>query len=243
MQYMSTQDNDFDYVKTDYINLAHHLEELVLRWLGKGSVFQVDLEIVDRSGDRHTRAVYVYAIDQRRAEEKARILGQTIPLSRGHAESSPGLFLPKRQVHASPEEKPKGLFRRVVRRARHTAKVATFHDGVPRPFALTKSHIASMLDSKGYATVEQRHLTVEFTKKYAQRCIWIALLWFCVTLLGFAVLLSGIHPRNISQSIFGLLNPFTVFGSVALIVGGLGLAHAALARRNAIRWLNQKEEH
>lgn len=242
MRYMLIQDNELDQVKTDYINLAHHVEELVLKWLGKGSVYRVDLEIVDRSGDHHTRAVYVYAIDQRRAEEKACILGRTIPLSQGRPESSPGLFLPKRQVEYSHEDKPKGLFRRVARRARQTAKAATFHDGVPKPFALTKSHIASMLDSKSYSTVEQRHLTGDFTKKYAQRCIWISLLWFCVAMIGIAVLLSGIHPKNTTQAIFGLLNSFTVFGLVALIVGGLGLAHATLARRNAIRWLSQMEE-
>lgn len=242
MRYMSMQDNDHNHVKTDYINLAHHVEELVLKWLGKGSVYRVDLEIVDRSGDHHTRAVYVYAIDQRRAEEKACILGRTIPLSQGRPNSSPGLFLPKRQVDSSHEDKPKGLFRRVARRARHTTTIATFHDGVPRPFTLTKSHIESMLESKGYSLIEQRHLTVDFTRKYAQRCIWISLLWLCVAMLGMAVLLSGVHPKNISQSIFGLLNSFTVFGLVALIVGGLGMAHATLARRNAIRWLNQMEE-
>lgn len=243
MRYMSMQDNEHKQAKTDYINLAHHVEELVLKWLGKGSVYRIDLEIVDRIGNRHTRAVYVYAIDQRRAEEKACILGRTVPLSQSRPDSSPGLFLPKRQVESSHEDKPKGIFRRVARRARHTAKAATFHDGVPRPFSLTKSHIESMLDSKGYSLIEQRHLTVDFTKKYAQRCIWISLLWLCVAMIGIAVLLSGVHPNNISQAIFGLLNPFTVFGLVALIVGGLGIAHATLARRNAIRWLSQKEEN
>lgn len=243
MRYTSMQDNEHNQVKTDYINLAHHVEELVLQWLGKGSVYRIDLEIVEWNGDRHSRAVYVYAIDQRRAEEKACILGRSIPLIQGQPESSPGLCLPKRKVDSYLEDRPKGLFRRIARRARHTAKAATFHDGVPRPFALTKSHIASMLDSKGYSLIEQQHLTVDFTKKYAQRCIWISLLWLCIAMLGIAVLLSGVHPKNISQAIFGLLNPFTVFGMVALIVGGLGMAHAMLARRNAIRWLSQKEEN
>lgn len=241
MRYMSMQDNDLDEFKTDYINLAHYIEEIVLKWLGKGSVFRVELGIVE-SGDRHTRVVHVYALDQRRAEEKACLLGRSIPLSRTQSEPTPGLLVPKRVVEASRDDRPNGIFRRLARRAQHTAKVATFHNGVPRPFALTKAHIASMLDSKGYSRIEQRHLTRDFTRQFAQRCIWIGLLWFCVAMLGIAVLFSGMHPKYTTQSIFGLLNPFTAFGVVALVVGGLGVAHAALDRRNAIRWLSEIKE-
>ncbi len=243
MQYMSTPDSESEQPKTVYINLINHLEEKILQWLGKGDVFRVDLEIAEEDGVRKPLTVYVYALNINQAIEKARSATRYTSFQINTESPSLGLLMPARRMSAEDTNKgTKGYINTKIKQIRETASTTLMPSGVPKPFSLTSSHIRSMLNSKEFQVVSEDEMTIDFIQKYANRCIVISTIWICLLLTGFAIFLSGFHPSHTERAIFGLINPFSAFGFMAITVGGLGLAHSILARRNATSWLEQNKE-
>ncbi len=243
---MPTLDMDnYEEEHTEYINLAYFIEERILRWLDKGNIFEVEMKVLDIDGEVHERLVRIYALDKQSAIEKAKILGRTMPLSHS-PESEVGFIFPKRPTNKKRSKSKRkgitGFAGKYANTAKDKVRTATFQDGVPKPLSLTKAHINSMLESKKYQTIDDAELEPNYVRKYATRCLFVSLMWLAVGVIGLAVFFAGLHPKHSETALLGLLNPFTVFGVIALTTSILGSIHAFYSRRNAIHWLRKKGE-
>lgn len=243
---MPTLDMDnYEEEQHEYINLVNSIEEKLIQWLDKGSIYEIEMKVLEINGEIHERLVRIYALDTQRAIEKAKILGKTIPLIRS-PDSEIGLIFPKtpsNTMRSNTKRKGKrGLVGKYADAAKDKAKNATFQDGVPRPLSLTKAHINSMLESKTFQTIDESELEPQYVRKFATRCLFVILMWLAVGAIGLAVFFAGLHPKHSETALLGLLNPFTVFGVIALATSALESIHACYSRRNAFNWLKDRGE-
>lgn len=243
---MPTLDMDnYEEEQTEYVNFAYFVEEKILRWFGKGSIYEVDIKVRDIDNEIYEHVVRIYALDKQSAIEKAKVLGKTMPLTNTE-DSDVGFIFPKKITNKKRSAvKRKGITGFVVKYAdavKNKTKTATFQDGVPKPLSLTRAHISSMLASRKYETIDEADLDHTYVSKYANRCLLVLMMWIFISVVGVAVFFAGLHPKHSEKAILGLLNPFTVFGVIAITISVLGSIHSLYSRRNAICWLSRNGE-
>lgn len=236
--------DEYAEVKTNYINFAYYIEEIILKYLNKGTVYEVEVHIVDQHGIHHDRKVRIYSIDEQGAKERAKLLAQKIDLSEG-GDSPLGIFFPRGDDGPKKDNERKGIsgfVGRYANKAKNKARKATFQEGVPRPLALTKAHVESMLNNNTYPTIDPDTLDSCNLNKYAKRCLVIAVMWVGCLVTGIAILFAGLHPKNIESALLGVINPYSVFGIIAIITATLSILHSYYSRLNAIRLLCKRRE-
>lgn len=239
---MSTHPEDNPDAPVRYSNLIHIIEAMILRFMRKAEAFTFPIRTINEDGTEENYFITVVGLNERHAADRARQFALRAPSQK--SSSKIGLMMPGNET---PNSAPvvKGMLKRNALRAKKTIKASYYHDGMPRPLSLTTSHINALLANanKQEEDTPTAEITPESLQVHLKRCLIIGIVYIGVIGIGIAVFSAGFNESLYAGSVFGRLNPWTLFGGGASIVGTINLIHTFFSAKKILQYINDHSEN